>query len=108
MAFKVGTDEGAVRSFRDYGLACSRRNLVLKIVPVLAGLVGGGGKGRVMADVNNRSLVLPPGGEKSRNVLFGTRVIPRPLNGMVARIDRLLDVDDQQSGIGKVLHDSHP
>ena len=108
MAFKACSDKGAVCSFRDYGLARSRRNLVLKIVPVLAGAVGGGRKGRVMSDVDNRSLVLPPGGEKSRNVLFGARVISRPLNGVVTGIDRLLDVDDQQSGIGKVLHDSHP
>ena len=57
-----------------------------------------------MADVNNRPIVPPPGSEKSRDIPFGIGVIPRPVDGVILRIDRLLDVDDQQGGMGKLQH----
>ena len=57
-----------------------------------------------MPNMNNRSLLPPPGSEQSGDVLFSVRVIPRPLEGVVVGVDRPLDVDDQQGGMGKLRH----
>ena len=91
-------------SGRDDGLARCRCNLALEFVALLAGSVSRGEESRVMPNMNNRPPLPPPGRQKSRDVLFSVRVIPRPLEGVVVGVDRLLDVDDQQGGMGKLRH----
>jgi hypothetical protein len=58
-----------------------------------------------MADVNDGSAVLAPGGENAPYIPFSVRVISRSIDCMVGRIDGLLHVNHQQDSTGEFLHD---
>lgn len=91
---QAGTDESAVGLLGQDGLARPGSDLLLELVALLARAVRGGGKGGVVADVNDRPPVVTPPRQQLRDILLGTRVVSRPDGGVIGGIDGLLDIDD--------------
>ena len=98
-----GPDEAAIHALLDHPLVWSGRRLDLERVPGLVGTQGGGGVGRHVFHVDDRTVARAPGVEQLCDPRFHRRVVPPP---PPRRVESLLDVDDEQQGLGicRALH----
>src|SRR5215469_5424915 len=101
---QLGADEGAVRLLADDDLARLRQGFRLELVLRLARTIGGVRLTGIVADVEDRLSRRAPMPQQPRDIALRRRIVARPLSRPIGRVDRLLQVDDEEGGVWRERH----
>ena len=66
--------------------------------------IRGAGLDRIMANVDDRQFLRPPGGDERGDIRFGVEIVARAKARVV---DRFLHVDDDENGVRRQPHRRH-